>query len=287
MFVVDELEVFGSENVDALTITSKSIVGRAAVLAVYENFLGEAQSRELQKEWNSIGYSGWICGSVRWGSRKDSSILMATGDDALLCTELAVLDLKLIEEKVTRVDVCLDIAFENNARGWLTKLRNDSQFCNLHHKQGREISLIDSTSGETLYIGKRTSGRFGRIYDKSAHYGLDQGFVYRFEIESKKDVARPVFDALFPLNKDSEMEWNGFQSRLRGVLKSQFRRWGVSLKQNNDDNIMIRSEARISTVDSQLEWLSRSVAPVLERLTQQGYRQAAFLSLFGEGERIL
>jgi DNA relaxase NicK len=213
---------------------------------------------------------------------------MATGEDSLLITELAVDDLNLLETKVTRVDLCIDIAFENNQRGWLKNLRYNDDFLYQHNRTGREISLIDSLSGETLYIGKRTSGRFGRIYDKSSLYGLEQGWVYRFELETKKNVAKPVFDALFPRQNDGTLQWDGFENRIRATLKSQFRRWGVSLKQNSDENIVIRGEARITSEERQLEWLRRSVAPVVEKLTRNGYRQAAFDAILGgENARVV
>lgn len=52
--------------------------------------------------------------------------------------------------------------------------------------------MITSHDGpETLYLGKRVSDRFGRIYDKFAESGLRcyQGCL-RYELELKNDIAR-------------------------------------------------------------------------------------------------
>ena len=63
---------------------------------------------------------------------------------------------------------------------------------------------------------------------------------------------------------------------MRNIIQGQFAAWGINVALNAKFAEIIKAETRISTVDSQLQWLSRSVAPMVSRLSQAGYKQEAF-----------
>lgn len=211
--------------------------------------------------------------------RLDGSALFSSGDDAMTITHILINDYDYTSLKVTRVDVCVDIALQSPARGWLRGLREGQEFSDTHKRANRKTTLIESDTGDTLYIGSRDSGRFGRIYDKSLAYGLQLGYVYRFELETKKQVSQPVFDRLFPESEYSTYSWDLFADRVRGIIQTQFTTWGVELSLRSKNVEQIKAVVRISTVDSQLEWLSRTVSPMLQRLDVAGYKQESLEAL--------
>jgi DNA relaxase NicK len=274
-----ETTIYDSERVDALTVTSKSVAGRALIMGLYKNFVEESNSLGFEKAFKSLGYKGYQCESVRWGTRLDGSALFSSGDDAMKITHMLLHDLDYDNVKTTRVDLCVDIALTKPSRGWLRSLRENEEFQAVQNKANRKTTVIESDTGDTLYIGSRVSGRFGRIYDKSLAYGVDLGYVYRFELETKKQVAPAVFKRLFPEKEDSTFSWDCFSDRVRGIIQTQFSQWGLNLNLSSSQKEKIKAELRVSTIDTQLEYLSRSVAPMLVRLERAGYQQQAFEAL--------
>ena len=271
-----ECTIYDSEAIDALTITSKSVAGRAMIAGVYSKFSDESENLAFSKNWQALGYKGYQCDSVRYGKRLDSSALFSTGSDSMKITHILINDYDYTDLQTTRIDVCIDVCLVDAKRGWLRGLRESSDFKDLHAKEKRETKLIESSTGDTLYIGSRASGRFGRIYDKSLAYGVDLGYVYRFELETKKLVAPALFKRLFPENEDTTYSWDNFANRVRNIIQGQFMAWGVNVSLNAKLAEVIKAETRISTVDSQLQWLSRSVAPMISRLSAAGYKQETF-----------
>lgn len=106
--------------------------------------------------------------------------------------------IKQLGGKVTRLDLCVDVMglfpYEIMYELWDT---------------GKPPwpSLIKSPHGKTLYIGKRSSARFLRIYNKRAEIlyrkRLDVGFdFYRVELEIKRNAV-PLYLALFKAGNES------------------------------------------------------------------------------------
>lgn len=271
-----ECTIYDSEAIDALTITSKNVMGRAMIAGVYRLFSEESENLAFAKNWNALGYKGYMCDSVRYGKRLDGSALFSTGSDAMKITHILINDYDYTSLNTTRIDVCIDVCLTKPLRGWLRGLRENSDFNALHVKEKRDTKIIESKTGDTLYIGSRASGRYGRIYDKSLAYGIDLGYVYRFEIETKKLVAPALFKRLFPENEDSTYSWDNFPYRVRGIIQAQMLAWGINIRLNDKTTEVIKAETRISTVESQLSWLSRTVAPMVTKLTAAGYQQEMF-----------
>lgn len=95
--------------------------------------------------------------------------------------------------KTARIDLSLDMFDgENTVRTYAEAyekgdLKTKAQSATHWHSIG--------TAGETLYIGKRTSQRMARIYDKAAESGLGGKWV-RIELECKAEYARAVVVSL-------------------------------------------------------------------------------------------
>jgi hypothetical protein len=113
---------------------------------------------------------------VSWGG----SALGIVNPRAILRNALAM------GANVTRIDLAidsprwLDLAF-------MKQLLDQNEAVT----KARDWNLITGRSGQTLYVGSRTSEKFLRIYDKAAEQRVD-GHWYRIELECKGDYARGV-----------------------------------------------------------------------------------------------
>jgi len=268
-------EIYGSADVDALTITSKNVAGRSVVASIFNRFVQENDQSGM-KNFKALGYKGYQLGSVRYGSRLDGSALFSTGKDALYVTDIAVNDYDLTDVRTTRIDVCVDIALNTAREAWLSDLYDDENFRRINDKAGRKITLIKSQTGHTLYVGSRESGRFGRIYDKSLAYGSELGNIFRFELETKKQVAPAVFRALFPSNVGIPPVWDGYKTRCKNVVAGQFFKWGLLLDLKEVNHKYIKADTQVSNDFTTLEWLSRTVAPVYAKLKAKGLQSEFF-----------
>lgn len=112
-----------------------------------------------------------------------------------LLTEIATL-----RGKVTRLDFCLDVqhAFDIGAYYWTMKKLYENK--DIKRRLGLP-SLLASPVGITCYVGKRSSARMLRVYDKRKEIlhrkKVDIGFeLTRFEIEIKREQV-PRYRTLF------------------------------------------------------------------------------------------
>jgi len=114
-------------------------------------------------------------------------IYIALGHELLPSNELArqyITSIRELGGKITRIDFCID---------YLGKLAFDS-FYKLHdNKQKPTPSILRSPAGVTVYVGKRSSARMLRVYDKRGEIKVkekvDIGFdLTRIEIEIKREM---------------------------------------------------------------------------------------------------
>lgn len=152
---------------------------------------------------------------------------------------------------VTRIDLAID------SPKWLD-LAYMKQLLDQNEAvtKARDWNLITGRSGQTLYVGSRTSEKFLRIYDKAAEQRVD-GNWYRIELECKGDYARGValhvdgagYDYFGDIIKGfadwpSEEQWTSITASptlLEGIAKPEKRRDTFS-------------------------WLMKSVAPSVAKL---------------------
>lgn len=160
----------------------------------------------------------------------------------------------------TRVDYAVDVRLDKPAPTLARDWYNDV---------GDRAVL--SRGGDTLYLGSRKSGNFGRIYDKSARYGdgLGAGAVWRFELEAKRVQARRLAVA-----------WQKAENKTHhvvGVVAYQMKKWGVGLPLQG---VRVRQEVVVKQEDNTVQWLRRTVAPSVARLVAAG-REGEVLSALG------
>lgn len=224
------------------------------------------------KKWCNQGYKGKenLENGIKWGCRPRNDgrldeILAASGEN----TSLAIDSIeKLDAYKTTRFDLqitikldspCPRLAFEQYER--LIALRG----VGLHVSNGRSLSYVRSESGETMYLGKRKTGRkFFRFYDKSSDYNAEAGTVWRREIQYGRKLAGAAVQWHREIQGDPE--------QIEELVEAEFREAGFY-------DLLHPSPAQVATVkgngqekaglDAKLKWLKVCVRPTVALLIEE------------------
>jgi len=243
-------------SVDALTVTS-SIYGDRFKARVFiseiSNYLASEYYPSNGVHFNKIGIAkGWKKGSVAYASCPDWNACAVTGE----CSRKA---LSLILDyddsiKCTRIDFALD-AILTSGKPCLA-----SSIYDRYPKSKEKLRLIKSVGGETLYVNKRESPNFGRLYDKSVEYGFEKGSgnVWRFEAEYKTGKAQRLLDGI-------KLHGDNF---IRSVVIKQFRDWDIPMPLLPDSYSVPKLELQLNFGDNRLDWLIRS-APAIRALVSR------------------
>jgi DNA relaxase NicK len=130
-------------------------------------------------------------------------------------------------------------------------------------------------SGNTLYLGRRVSDVFMRVYDKHRESKLDHyKGCWRFEVQYNNRAAWTTMQALAEHNFDDE--W------LRDRVLSEFMKRGISgagLKRGTCAVPFRRDPRPASSSSSRLAWLKSQVRPTVDQLVQAGYREEVLVAL--------
>jgi hypothetical protein len=249
-------------QVDWLTLTFKEggpwIRAKANALALQA---AEARDGEDTTPVWFKGYTGEQCGRVGILQRDDGGLIRVSGALA----DEAFPHLQPLASNVSRIDLAVTLRLppgypnpmkEGYARGpTMVPPRGAAP----------DYQLIEhSRKGTTLYVGSRTSPRFGRVYDKWAESQLDfyRGCT-RYELEAKSRLAARLA-AVVASAPDR-------RSTIRAVVRDYFEPRGVTVDCDDDDPDVRVSAYRPRTSDlSRLHWLSTQVKGVADDLRARG-----------------
>lgn len=267
--VIDDLRA----GVDWLTVTAKAKDARDALAAEcfrLKSVLGA--SGERFRPWVFKGYTGFSIAGLRWGTRLDSDIAMLSGVDAHQ-NWYAVGEWC---ENCSRVDLAVTVNCNRAYAGLL-----DTYYGYLNSPQAKHVKFSssitkNSAGGQTLYVGSRASRAFARVYDKGLEAGLEdeQGKLWRYEIEFKKPLARQVLSALHA-NKylPVDVHWN--EEVAQSIVSTVFvwfqaRNLPPLFTRRENEAISLECEARVTSDEVSLNWLTTQVRPTVMRLAQRG-----------------
>lgn len=157
-------------GVDYLTVTAdggaRGALVEARVIALYRD---ELRAGNFVRPWGMAGYTGFRVGQVEYGTRHDGCVARLRGKLAAdhWPKFFAAAD------NCSRIDEQITVRAGGGARALL---RNEyRRALRRHHTNAAagEVDYRQSTDGgATLYLGKRVSGRFGRVYDKGVQSKL-------------------------------------------------------------------------------------------------------------------
>lgn len=220
------------------------------------------------RDWGMAGYRGWQCEGVQFGVRPDGAVARLSGSTAHTHWR----DFYEMADNISRVDY--QVTTRNR---WPAHVRigreRKARIQWQRAKAGRpKITTIEDTEGGfVVYIGSRSSGQYGRIYDKGAESKLPEfAECVRHEIEFKgrhaKAAAARVASVSVP-----EIECIG---TCQGWFK--IRGYDPRLSPNG---YVYRQPSHKSSADRSLEWLAKGVKPTVERLIACGRGKEVLESL--------
>lgn len=220
--------------------------------------------------WEQYGYQGWDISGLRYGTRQMDDYVALKSETA----RLNWLDYYHEASNCSRLDLSATVQFCDANPGIIAEHFETIQSGpeNLH--KSRSYAIIQSLlGGDTLYVGKRSSAHYGRIYDKAIE-SADPMYenCIRYEVEVKKPYSSAVAEALA-----SSENHSGYIS---AYVSEWFRHRGVSVPWAPEITYNAIEIPRRATDDEKaLEWLERGVGPTVKRLISAGLREETFLAL--------
>lgn len=253
---------FIDPTVDWITCTMFSAQARGMAKALWYHVAEE--EREYDKEprqWVFKGYRGFTTKYVSWGTREDSDIFVLRGQIANAWFG-QVLD---SADNVTRLDLAVTIRFREPSDQLIQRYWD--HICDRWPKGAAPRSyarVIGLDGGATLYVGKRVSAEFGRVYDKGIQASLaPEATMWRYEVEIKKPSASLVAASLpRDLSPGPWIQAYVFDWFFAREVMPAFDRTEVS--------IVVERYARVKSDEITIAWLRKSVKPAILRLQSSG-----------------
>lgn len=249
-------------TIDWLTMTVRQPEARQRASALAATMFQEAtEGGERVRAFSALGYRGHTIGGFSWGARPQDDICVLRGDFA----DRNWWAFSAYARQVSRVDLAVTCKLRSPDAG--VAFREYSAICDVEKSRSlpRNYSLMTNLKGgDTLYVGKRSSVEFGRLYDKSAESGKGAiGSAWRYEVEIKKPKAKPAIEAL---RQEQDIRpgveayvWNWFFDRLCTPVYNP-----------RGSAIVVERNAKISSVEVTLSWLRGQVKPAIIRLLEEG-----------------
>lgn len=189
--------------------------------------------------------------TIMWHDNLDHALVELSGQSCNYYYSKGVLYsiCRAIAPRVTRVDVAADI--ETNTRpGDFVKEREEGRF--------KAHSEFVSQSGETCYVGSRSSQRYCRVYRYNEPH--ERAHLLRCEFVSREETARLTLEALM-------------SDGIEAVCASLGTKFGFKHKDWTPDTT---NEAELRSWRPERHkgktefWLANTVAPLLVRLAREG-----------------
>lgn len=259
-------------GVDWITCSAKLPSTMAALLRLGKALVDEEEGcGGVRKPWYFQGYAGYSAGQVSAGFKGSGVCVRASGAAA---REHAA---ELIEcaDNVSRLDLQLTVRSDACGADFASSLYRS--LLSAPRARGRPVerTLITSTySGDTLYMGRRVSDQYGRIYNKSAEEKVNEDPLrWRFEVEYKRAYAKAAAAAYSA--SDRSIEWS------TGRVVRWFADRGIRPPVSTLAGDSIRGAPRGTAEEAaRLEWLKRSVRPAVRALAEK-YGWPDMLALLG------
>jgi predicted Fe-Mo cluster-binding NifX family protein len=178
-------------GVDWLTVTAR---GGKQALSLFESaqvLLREGVSLGNDKKpWSMSGFNGWKAGQTQCGTRGDEVIVRVSGDMAHDYWRFLYDD----SDNCTRIDCQATYRLSCDVSPIITRHFSQAKRLQAERTRAPTVSLLSTNNGpSTVYLNRRISESFGRVYDKGAESGKEElARCIRYEVEYKGDEARRV-----------------------------------------------------------------------------------------------
>lgn len=218
----------------------------------------------LTSKFRMRGYIGWQIDNLKVGSLDGKTIVCASG---ALADKLWLIGCEE-DVRVTRVDLEVTASLPTPdrylARRWYDVFGVQPVENQLYSPKKKYIS---SSTGDTLYVGERSSDNFARMYDKTLDITdqlIELGKYWRYECEFKGDKARAVVDTLKTCESKGDF--------ITATVYKHFLERGIRpVFDTTSSHYNIVVGARSSDVSKKLAWMQQTVAPVVAQLKLAGF----------------
>lgn len=260
--------------VDWLTITANTQSRKKEVWNRFERYKQALEMlSEVPKEWYFRGYKGLQIGSIRWGTREDTDILVLSGLDAQALWSVFL----PLSTNCSRVDLAVTVETKR-CHPRLLQIYADELYA-LDSFKERQCVLLNNVDGlgKTLQVCKRISDEFGRVYDKGAQLQdpLRMHRLWRYEVEYKNERARAMGLAL--------KQRIGSKSVAADIADTVYRWFDERdippIWNKGTSGIMLERQATVTSSSQSLHWLTTQVKPTVQKLLAKGYTEEVLAAL--------
>jgi hypothetical protein len=272
MVTITSSQVAVSAGIDWVTCTARSPSKVSALIAFGRDVVEqEVGGGGIKKGWHWQGFSGWTAGSAGYGFNGTGALVRLSGATA----RESAADVISCADNVSRLDVQTTVRADGISHDYAKHLY--SSLARTGRTRGRPSarSLIQTSyGGDSLYIGRRISDSYGRIYNKSAEEKeVSEIPRWRYEVEFKRKVAAAQAGA-YVQAADKEA-W------CVGRVYHWFADRGCTPHHSAVERINDPGSSRgDSAAARRIEWLKVGVRPVIQQLALE-YGWPDVLSLLG------
>lgn len=184
-----------NSGVDWITATARLDASRSTFEDIWQGISRKETAAGVEMKPAAVrDYSGWRLPGIFYGERHDDSIITLSGAGAPAHWQTVA----RAADNVSRLDLQATVWTHGEqpqlARWYHQRLRRAPP------KRGRPRKVRlewELPYGETLYVNKRTSDAFGRVYDyATAHKAGTARTLWRYEVEYKRHPAASYANSL-------------------------------------------------------------------------------------------
>jgi len=194
-------------GIDYFTVTGKGGQPTRQLAAFGAELLSdERKAGNEYRGWGMAGFNGFKAGCVQLGERGKEVILRVSGVGAMAAFREAMTH----ADSISRLDTQFTVRTAKDAPTVIRRCyRSAKRLRDRRHTRGC-VSILQSTdSSSTIYLNRRSSEVFGRIYDKGRESKLDHYWnAVRFETEFKGKMARRMAQELL---QETDLELGSYQ----------------------------------------------------------------------------
>jgi len=249
-----------STGIDWITTTTKSNVRNLIVSRITEYWIAQAKTAGHDvHDFAWQGYVGSRTEGISFGERADGTLVRLSGEAARM--HGAILAGRV--DHVSRLDLQITVQDENISRDW-SEIAADVMSTDRRVSDGTTaLSVISSNrSKSSLYLGRRISERYYRIYDKHAESkGAWPEGSWRFEVEYKGKRAEHWAEVI----RSGASE----PGDTRQIVTDAFRDYGFALPTAPLPRVWHDVSPRpITTDERRLHYLGTCVRPMVQKLVE-------------------
>ena len=252
---------FLSVGVDWITATANQ---RTNCLAIAERaaklLKSEVNSGCFKKPWGMSGFNGWKAGQVQLGKRDKEVIVRLSGRMA----QLHWRKIYEVANNISRFDIECTTRTAASAGRRISRHWQEAKRCQRKRKRPTTVGLYRcNDNSATLYLGKRTSGRFGRVYDKGRESGEEQfREAVRYELEAKGECANIIAHEVASSRRQ--------MSLIAGYVAGFFSDRGLSLPERWEPEHHSGVARSRSDIDRKLAWFNSSIRGSVSACVSRG-----------------